>query len=166
MENEETDNECVIRSLEANDLDAIVKIDAHWSGRERREFFARKIDRALEESAVRISLGAEVDGLLVGFVLASVFYGEFGKAEPFATIDTIGIHPQFLGRGTAKTLWTQLAKNAHALGVDRMETEVRWNDWQLLKFFEHVGFRPSDRICLEASLDPRALDGEEPAAPA
>ena len=34
-------------------------------------------------------------------------------------------------------------------GVTQMETLCRWNDWELLRFFEYAGFRPSARINLE-----------------
>ncbi len=37
-------------------------------------------------------------------------------------------------------------REAHA---DQMETLCRWNDWELLQFFEYVGFRPSTRLNLE-----------------
>jgi len=38
-----------------------------------------------------VSLAAEIEGLLVGFLLARVYYGEFGTLEPAAVMDTIGV---------------------------------------------------------------------------
>jgi ribosomal protein S18 acetylase RimI-like enzyme len=154
-------SEPTVRLLEERDLADLTRIDAHWSGRRRPEYLRRRLESALRDSAVRVSLGAELDGALVGFVLGSVFFGEFGRPEPFATIDTIAVHPELGGRGIAGALWRQLARNVHALGIERIETQVAWNDWKLLAFLERMGFRPAARTCLEAHIDPRALDEPE-----
>jgi ribosomal protein S18 acetylase RimI-like enzyme len=108
----------------------------------------------LKDSNLQISLVAEIEGRTVGFVIGSVYYGEFGVVEPAAAIDAIGVDPQFRGRKVAKALMRQLRLNLGALGISKIRTEVSWDDFDLLAFFQREGFTPSKRLCLERSLDP------------
>lgn len=85
----DTRDRLLIRTLDEGDLDRMVKLDQVWSKKNRRLYLQRKLHRALAEADVRISLGAELDGFLVGAVLGSVSYGEFGHPEPLAVVDTI-----------------------------------------------------------------------------
>ena len=102
---------------------------------------------------MRMSLAAEKDGLLVGFLLGSLYYGEFGRTEPSATLEAIGVHPDFGGGGVAAALWQAFAKNVQAMRIERVETIVDWNDQRLLGFFHRQGFTLSTRICLERNLE-------------
>jgi ribosomal protein S18 acetylase RimI-like enzyme len=149
-----TASEIRVRALTGADAEAVATIDARIVGRRRTEFFRAKLREALEESGVRISLAAEQDGTLAGFLLARVYYGEFGVAEPEAVVDTIGVDPDRRGRGVARALLVQVRANLVALGIRRVRTEVDWDDIDLLAFFHAQGFRPSPRFCLEATLDP------------
>ncbi len=144
-----------IRTLRPEDLEDIARIDARVGGRPRKEYLRGKLE-ASQRGGVHISLCADVDGRPVGFLMGSVFYGEYGQAEPVATIDTLAVHPDFQGRGVGRALWRQLAENLLGLRVARVQTQVQWNDWRLLRFLEKVGFAPAKRICLEAALDEEA----------
>ncbi|MDP7624846.1 MAG: hypothetical protein QF493_07810, partial [Rhodospirillales bacterium] len=77
-----------VRSLKAEDLDAIVKIDCLNTGMDRKNYYERRLHEALEQSGIRVSLVAEVDDFVAGFIMARVDFGEFGRAEPVAVIDT------------------------------------------------------------------------------
>jgi ribosomal protein S18 acetylase RimI-like enzyme len=142
----------LVRALRAEDLEAIVRIDEKVGGRSRRKYFETKIASVLRDTGVTISLAAELDGILAGFLMGSVYYGEFGLPEPSATIDTIGVHPDFRGRKVGKALLRQLVMNLRALGIESLETLVAWNDWELLRFLEHEGFEPAPRLCLRRRL--------------
>jgi GNAT superfamily N-acetyltransferase len=145
-----------IRSLEARDAEAAIAIDARITGRRRDRYLGPKIEEALARGGIRSSLAAEVDGAFVGFLLAKVAYGEFGALEPVAVLDTLGVHPDFRGRGVGAALLDQLRSNLAALGIRRLRTEVAWDDPTLLSFFHHEGFVPAPRLVLEA--DPDAAD--------
>lgn len=145
--------EFVVRSLAARDLDDVVRIDAHASGRARPEYYRIKLKRALEETSVRISLAAEKDGAMVGFLMASVYYGDFGQFEPVATLEDISVLPSFAGRGVGRALFTQFIRNVKAMRVDRIQTQVDWANWALLSFLRHMNFVPAPRICIERKLD-------------
>lgn len=142
----------LVRDLRAADLDAIVRIDEKISGRPRSKYFEVKVATALRDTGVRISLVAEIDGIVAGFLMGSVYYGEFGLPEPAATIDTIGVHPGFRGRKVGKALMRQLAMNLRALGIESIETLVRWDAWDLLRFLAADGFEPAPRLCLRKRL--------------
>ena len=142
-----------VRELRQGDLDRLVKIDSHATGQERRGYYEQRLKTALEESGIRVSLAAEVDGTLVGFVIGRVYHGEYGRTESYATIDTIGVSPRFRHRGIGHALLTQLRRNLGALRIERVQTEVEWDDWELLRFLQHVGFRPAPRLALEMPLE-------------
>ncbi|MBI3930276.1 MAG: GNAT family N-acetyltransferase [Armatimonadetes bacterium] len=141
-----------VRTLEERDLDAIVRIDALHVGRSRREYFRKKVEAALRDTGVRVSLVAEQDGLVVGFLMGAVYYGEFGRSEASAVLDSIGVHPDFGRHGIGKALLEQLCKNLAALGVERLETQVEWSDWALTSFLAGHGFHPAPRLCLERNV--------------
>jgi len=63
----------VVRELRPADLDAVVRIDGRLTGSPRPEYFQRKLDEAIRESGVRISLAAEIDGMFVGFLASRGF---------------------------------------------------------------------------------------------
>ncbi len=160
MEQTKDEQAVRVRSLTAGDLDDVVAIDALNTGRRRDEYLRLKLGESLTETGIRMSLAAEIDGALRGFLLARVYYGEFGTLEPAAVLDTIGVHPDLQGRGVGAALMDQLRTNLAGLGVRRVQTEVSWEDAALLGFFRKEGFTLADRICLE--LDPGRSRHEEP----
>ena len=151
----ETDD-VLVRSLKEADLEALIEIDAAESGRRRPMYLERMLEHAVRKAEFQASLAAEMDGRTVGFVFATLFYGEYGLTEPSASIDAIGVLPEFRGRRVARALMRQLLLNLAALRIQRVRTEVPWNDFDLLGFFERHGFAPAARLCLERELDPTA----------
>jgi len=145
----DTRDRLVIRTLDERDLDRLVKLDQVWSKKNRRLYLQRKLHRALAEADVRISLGAELDGFLVGAVLGSVSYGEFGHPEPLAVVDTILVDQDVARQGIASVLLEQLLRNLGAFGIETLRTEVSWNDHDLVGFLAHNDFVPVPRIVLE-----------------
>lgn len=141
-----------VRRLRPDDLTRVVTLDGHVTGRRRDEYFKIKLDQALAETGIEVSLAAEIDGCFTGFLLARVYYGEFGSLEPVAVLDTIAVHPDYQGQGVGAALLDQLCKNLSALGIPSLRTEVGWEDQHLLHFFHHARFRPADRLCLDLDL--------------
>jgi ribosomal protein S18 acetylase RimI-like enzyme len=142
----------VVRDLRPADIDRVVRIDELRSGHPRGEYYARKLDES-REATPRISLAAELDGSLVGFMLGRLYYGEFGVPEPTAVIDSIGVHPDFGGKRVGQALMEQLIRNMRSLGVESVRTEVAWDAHDLVSFLAKSGFQPAPRLCLELSLD-------------
>ena len=151
-----------VRNLRPEDLEAVIRTDAKLTGRRRVEFFKLKLQQNLVESGIKISLAAELDGAFCGFVLARVYYGEFGTMEPTAVLDTIGVHSDFRGQGVGAAMLRQLCLNLRGLGVSRLQTEVAWENQELLHFFQREGFDPAQRFCLDLDHDalPRDSAGD------
>jgi ribosomal protein S18 acetylase RimI-like enzyme len=142
-----------VRSLCADDLAAIVKIDRHSTGLVRHEYYEAKVHQAVAEQKLHVSLVAEVDAHVVGFLLARVYYGEFGQAESVAVADSMGVDPGFRRRGVGEALMHQLVLNLRALGVERLQPQVDWEQLDLLGFLCAHGFEPARRFCLERRID-------------
>lgn len=136
-----------VRAMKESDLRAIVAIDRRITGRDRSRYFAQKFQEALHESGVRVSLVAERGEGPVGFIMARVDFGEFGRLEPTAVIDTIGVDPEDRDQGIGRALLSQLLANLTSLRVERVRTEVEWRDRELLAFLDHCGFSPSQELC-------------------
>lgn len=142
-----------VRVIRKEDFEALVDIDAQVFGARRPEYYERKIHTALNKTGrVVTSLVAEVGGKIVGFIMGEVFLGEFGIPESTATIDTLGVHPEFQRRGIADKLMQEFLSNLKAADVKTVQTRINWNDWGLLRFFEKMGFSPAKVINLELKL--------------
>jgi ribosomal protein S18 acetylase RimI-like enzyme len=154
-------DEVLVRVMRQTDLEAVVAIDAAASGRSRPRYFELLLERALQPAAMQISLVAELEQRVVGFLVGSLYYGEFGVLEPSASLEAIGVHPDFRHRHAGKALMRQLRLNLGALQISTVRTEVAWSDFELLAFLKNQGFAPAARLCLESSWDPTApLDVE------
>ena len=140
-----------IRTLKREDLDAIVKIDERVLGENRRNYWERKLGLMNDKSS-QISLVAEMEGGVVGFVLGDISGWEFGVPETVGWIDTVGIDPDYQKKGLATGLAHELIKNLKALGMKTIYTLVSWNDWDLLQFFHAMGFKRGDMINLELKI--------------
>jgi ribosomal protein S18 acetylase RimI-like enzyme len=138
-----------IRHLHASDFDAVVRIDALATGRDRSDYFRRKFDEALHESGIAVSLVTEDDGFVVAFAMARVDMGDFGHIEPTASLDTLGVHPSFSKKGYGRDMLAQMIDNLAALHIDHLETEVAHDHFELLRFFTRFGFTPSQRLVFQ-----------------
>lgn len=153
FEGPDSDTPIRVRVLKDADHTRLVRIDERITGRSRGEWYRQRLRRALTDSAIQISLGAEIDGLLVGALLGTLQYGEFGAPEPFAVLDTLVVDPEFNHRGVGRALLDQLTKNLRGLRVERIRTEIDWSERQLMGFLAHEGFKPVPRLVLELELE-------------
>jgi ribosomal protein S18 acetylase RimI-like enzyme len=139
-----------VRLLNQNDFKAVVIIDEKVFGHARPEYYETKFARALDEkNRIPLSLVAEVSGNVVGFVMCELFIGEYGMPVTTATLDTIGVDPDFQGQGIGRQLMDELIGHLRKVGVQKINALVDWNDWQLIRFFSASGFGPAKTINLE-----------------
>ncbi len=150
----DTDLEAVvIRPLRDEDYEAIVEIDTRAAGRPRHDYIGRKFEHAIQSAGqLGTSYVATLDDQVAGFVMGDVYLGEFGIFADTATIDTIGVHPDFEGKGIARKLFEEFVSHCRAAGVNRIHTLVDWNEGDLLHFFDHMGFVPAKTLSLEKKL--------------
>ncbi len=151
-EDEDGPEELPVRSMAESDLAGIVRVDGKITGRDRTGYLARKTYEALRQSAIRVSLVAEVEGELAGFLMARVDFGECGRTEPTAVLDTIGVDPAHGRRRVGRALVDQLLRNLGSLRAERVVTEVEWNNLPLLAFLGRTGFAHAQRLAFEKAV--------------
>ena len=84
--------------------------------------------------------------------MARADLGDFGRPEPVAVIDTLGVDPDYARRGVGHALVSQLVANLGALRVERVETIVAQRDLALLGFLYGLGFEPAQRLSFARRL--------------
>lgn len=142
-----------VRPLHQNDFMAVVDIDSKVFKKSRPEYYEGKFVRALDEKDRLVSsLVVEVDEKVVGFVMSELYVGEYGIPATTATLDTIGIHPDYQGKGIGRQLMDEFIGHLRKAGVEKITTLVNWNDWQLIRFFNAAGFNPAKTLNLELTL--------------
>jgi len=142
-----------VRAMKESDLTGIIAIDRRITGGDRSTYFQERLIEALYESDVRVSLVAEREGRPTGFIMARVDLGEFGRFEPTAVLDTIGVDPDCRSQGVGRALLSQLLVNLSTLRIERVRTEIDWRDHELMGFLEHCGFLPSQELCFDRRVE-------------
>jgi GNAT superfamily N-acetyltransferase len=142
-----------VRPAEMTDLDAIVRIDEKLSGQTRKEYWRQR----LEIAALRppwMSLVAETDGRLVGFLLGWVGESEFGIAPATGWVDLIGVDPPYRGRGIGQTLLDRFVESGRELrAIGKVATLIDLGQADVREFFTRVGFHHGPMIQMERSVE-------------
>ena len=141
----------IIRTMSYKDLDRIIEIDTKVLGKARPEYWNMKLE-IMEKHAPVFSLVAELDGTVVGFIIGDGSGWPYGLPGNVGWIDTIGVDPAFQRKGIARILHTEMINNLKKVGVNKVYTFVSWQDWNLLKFLNHMGFQKGDMISLELKV--------------
>ena len=145
-------DEADVSLMDWADLADVVRIDRAITGVDRHDFMKQQLSEAMHESALRVSLTARHGGTVAGFVMARADVGDFGRVEPVAVIDTIGVDPGFAHRGVGRALLSQLFVNLSALRIERVETVLAPRDFGLTGFLYDAGFNPSQRLAFVRAL--------------
>src|SRR5210317_944275 len=126
-----------IRLMQADDFDAVVGIDEKVLKVSRPEYYEMKFEKLFKsKDYLPTSLVAEEeDGTVVGFVMGVLYMGEYGIFQEEATLDTIGVDPDYQHKGIGKQLINEFLDHLKTLGVQKINTLVDWNDSKLIHFF-------------------------------
>lgn len=138
-----------VRPLAAGDLDRVVAIDREATGRSRRGFYEKRLAAMRRSPAAFVALGHGVAGQLDGFVLAQILDGEFGSRHPVAVLDAFGVAPTARHHGIGHALFAALETALRRRGARELRTQAPWQDRELLRLFEAVGFTVAPRLVLE-----------------
>ena len=144
----------VVRTLRESDIPEVVRIDAAATGRSRPRYFELLLLRSIHYAGLRVSLVAEVEGRIVGHLIGSLYYGEYGITEPTASIDAVAVDPAERRHHVGRAMLRQFRANVAARGVTSIRTEVAWKQFDLMSFLQSEGFAPAQRLCLEVPVDP------------
>ena len=142
-----------IRLMQADDFAAVTRIDEKVLKAARPEYYTLKFEELVQSTdRLPTSLVAEAEnGTVVGFVMGELFIGEYGISHE-ATLDTIGVDPDYQHQGVGKQLLKEFMDHLKALGARKICTLVDSNDSIMMHFFSANQFGPSKTINLERSL--------------
>jgi ribosomal protein S18 acetylase RimI-like enzyme len=148
------ENTIKIRLMKADDFDAVVAIDEKILKASRPEYYEVKFEKlfASKDYLPASLVAEEEDGTVVGFVMGEIYMGEFGIFQEEASLDTIGIDPDYRHKGIGEQLINEFMEHLRTVGVKKINTLVDWNDSKLIHFFSANHFSPSKTINLERSL--------------
>jgi N-acetylglutamate synthase-like GNAT family acetyltransferase len=140
--------------MKADDFEAVVAIDAKILGNSRPAYYQMKFEKLFHsKDYVPTSLVAEnEDQQVIGFVMGELFLGEFGIFQEQATLDTIGVDPDWRHQGVGEKLIQEFVEHLRKLEVKKIYTLVGWNDSSLIHFFNANHFVPSQTVNLERIL--------------
>jgi len=147
-----------IRLLTRDDLEDILRIQQRIErehGAEDPERMRHLRDTALhhlEQGEPLLNLGAEVEGVLRGFVLAETRDWEFGRGQRTGWIKVLSLDPEFQGRGIGGKLGSTLMEHFERVGVRKVRTLVDWYEGGLISYFKSLGFDILNMIPLEKEL--------------
>ena len=144
-----------IRLMKADDFDAVVGIDEKVLKISRLKYYEMKFDKLFKSKEfLPTSLVAEKeDGTVVGFIMGELYMGEYGISQDGATIDTIGVDPDYRHRGIGEQLMDEFIDHLRDLGVKKINTLVDRNETKLIQFFNANQFTPAKSvISLERNL--------------
>ncbi len=141
----------LVRSIKIEDADDIGRIQASITKSPAKIDFRQIIEEQVQGDK-DASFVAEVDNRIVGFMISYIVYGGFGL-EKSAWIATLGVDPQFMGRGIGKRLAEEILGVCRDRGIKYVFTSVRWDSVDLLSFFKTLDFDRSNFINLRKELD-------------
>ena len=144
-----------IRLMKVDDFEAVVGIDEKVLNASRPAYYDLKFEKLFKSKEyLPTSLVAEEeDGTVVGFVMGELYMGEYGISQEGATLDTIGVDPDFQHMGIGEQLINDFLDHLRDLGVQKINTLVDRNDSKLMHFFSSNQFSPSKTIiALERKL--------------
>jgi GNAT superfamily N-acetyltransferase len=144
-----------IRPLSLDNIKDIVKIEKRIEGKlgiineERMEYLKEAARYNIERSDPMMSLGAELDGEIVGFIIGEIRIWEFGIGEKTGWIRILGVDPDFQRRGIGRKLGEALLEHFERRGIKRIRTMAEWYTGDLISFFRSLGFNMLNMIPLE-----------------
>jgi ribosomal protein S18 acetylase RimI-like enzyme len=140
--------------MKAEDIEALVKIDQRVLKTARPEYYERRFEKLFQSrDYLPVSLVAETEkGTVIGFIMGELFMGEYGIFQEAATLDTIGVDPDYQHQGIGEQLINEFIDHLKKLGVKKITTLVNLEDTALTHFFKANKFNPSRTINLERSL--------------
>ena len=145
----------IIRDMRSDDLNVVAELDARVYGEPRRAYFERRLaaldwgDLASQNIFLIAEAGA---GAIVGFVMGTLTSGEFGFTEVTALVDSIAVQPGWRRRGIGRQLASAFVVESARRGARDVYTLVNWSSWDMLKFFDAMGFHLAQTVPLRLRI--------------
>ena len=140
-----------IREITSDDAESIQNIRMAISEDDAEVNFEKFIEQQIVDGSGKLSLVAEINGKVVGYMISTTLYAGFGVKKS-AWIMAIGVHPDQMGQGIGLELANKICEIYKAKGVKEMYSSVLWDSTDVLSFFKKLGFERSDFINLKKIL--------------
>lgn len=140
-----------IRPLTELDIEAVTRIDERVTGRYRPDVWEQRVGYYLRRDA-ESSQVAEVEGMVVGFMLGEVRGGEFGLEEPTGWVEFFGVDPGARGRDIGRRLLEALLQHFTVRDAHIARTIVADGDREIAGFIAAMGFSEAPLTAYERKL--------------
>jgi ribosomal protein S18 acetylase RimI-like enzyme len=133
-----------IRPMVTGDIASTLNI--WWTDIPKKEMLASQMGGRFD-----LSLIAEYEGHLVGFILARLIYAGLPMTG-VAVIFFIAIKPEYQALGIGSLLIDTLKKNCKAAGIETVRALVPRDDARMMKYFKKAAFSRSQIINLDSPV--------------
>jgi ribosomal protein S18 acetylase RimI-like enzyme len=156
----------MIRALRAEDIDAVIEIDAKVMGEAKPAYWRRKLALYLSEQDLQsitaatqyfsgidpqLARVAEINGKVVGFMIGEIRSWEF-RQPPTGWITALAVDPDCRRQGIARRLLSEMLDYFREKGIENVRTMVAWPGGDVLSFFTAMGFDRGPFVELEKKL--------------
>jgi len=133
-----------IREMTDSDIAVLIQIDKKITGKERVSSWPQKVSSHFKTYYPPLSLVAEVEGKVVGFIIGVIMGAEYSLPLS-GWINIIGVDPQYQGRGIGRMLTNSFIEACHRRGI-KARLMVRQSDETLKKMLSSLGFQQGDLV--------------------
>ncbi|HEX8960144.1 MAG TPA: GNAT family N-acetyltransferase [Geobacteraceae bacterium] len=138
-----------IRNACRSDLDAVIALDDSGPLKEKRPYWRRIFDHyASPDNDDRHFLVTEMNGLVVGFIVAEVRAWEFGS-PPCGWVFALSVSPEARQIGIGRRMFEEICTCLKRVGVTKVRTMVDRGDKLTSSFFHSQGMRTGRYVELE-----------------
>ncbi len=132
-----------IRPMEHEDVDSVLAIDRKITGVRRAVTYTELITGDLG-GVLALSIVAEVDGTVQGFILARRAY--IGEPTEVGLIQMLGVDPDYQRQGIATKMVDAFLDTCRSKNLSAVRIVINERDSQLEGLFKHLGFRRGEFI--------------------
>jgi len=152
-----------VRPMARSDIDAIISIynkirDEKIPGIKRSRLSYRgtmtykEIISTNPGSPLDLSLVAEVNGEVIGFIWSRLAYVSI-PVDKVGVIHMLIIDPDYQRKGIARKLVDALWERCQAGGVNTVRAVIDERHWELLNYFQNLGFHRSELVIYTKTLE-------------
>jgi GNAT superfamily N-acetyltransferase len=140
-----------VRPPRAEDLEAIIALDARVTGEAKPGFWRHKLGSAPSAEERPLIRLAELNGRIIGVLVGEVRSWEF-HLPPTGWITVLMVDPAYRRQGIGRRLLAEALDYFRERGLPSVRTMVGWADGDVLSFFTAMGFDRGPFIELEKAL--------------
>ncbi len=141
----------IIRPMKSRDFKQVSEIDRKVIGRDRIDYWKLRTE-IIEKLSTVAALVAEINGRIVGFIIGDITGWTYGVPENIGWINAIVVDPEFQRKGIGQMLFNEMIDYLKKAGVKSIYAFVHWRDFNLLRFFDSIGFKKGDIINLKLDI--------------